>query len=229
MNYQILSAKALIFVFLINFSCTSKATFRTFDKYITFDEERIELSLRYLNERHGIDTESIEIEPKMVVLHWTVVPSIEKTFDVFDPAILPSAREGLQGASALNVSSQYLVDRDGTIFKLMPENHFARHTIGLNHCAVGIENIGSDEMPLTKAQEKANEQIIRYLKSKYAITHVIGHHEYQLFKDHPYWKETDPNYLTVKTDPGDKFMRAVRKRIADLNLLGVEEAGASNN
>ncbi|WP_143961024.1 N-acetylmuramoyl-L-alanine amidase [Litoribacter populi] len=229
MNYKLLFAILIWFAFFCNLSCAPNATFRTFDKFINYDEERIELSLKYLNDRHGIETETVEIEPKMVVLHWTVVPTIEKTFDVFDPSVLPAARDGLQGASALNVSSQYLVDQDGTIFKLMPENHFARHTIGLNHCAVGIENIGSDEMPLTKAQEKANEQIIRYLKSKYDITHVIGHHEYQLFKEHPYWKETDPGYLTVKTDPGDKFMKAVRKRIADMNLAGVTELESSNN
>jgi len=202
-------------------SCASKATFRTFDKFIDYGDEREALTLQYIRDRHGLETESIEITPRMVVLHWTVVPTIEQTFHVFNPPILAGARPDLQTASALNVSSQFLVDRDGTIFRLMPENHFARHVIGLNHLAIGIENIGSDSKPLTRAQLNANEEIIRYLKGKYSITHVIGHYEYKAFQEHPYWKETDATYLTEKTDPGERFMRRIRKRIRDLDVLGV--------
>jgi N-acetylmuramoyl-L-alanine amidase len=214
--------KYLIFILaLAAVSCAGKPTFRTYDKPINYGEERKELTLQYIRERHGLKGESIEITPRMVVLHWTVVPTIEQTFHVFDPPTLAGARADLQTASALNVSSQFLVDRDGTIFKLMPENHFARHTIGLNHLAIGIENIGSYSNPLTNAQLKANEAIIRYVKGKYDITHVIGHYEYQEFRDHPYWKETDATYLTQKTDPGEKFMRRIRKRIRDLEIGGL--------
>jgi N-acetylmuramoyl-L-alanine amidase len=212
-----------LIVALLVGSCASKSTFRTFDKFITYDQERIDLSLRYLNDRHDIEAESVIIEPKMVVLHWTVIPNVEKTFDAFNPSTLPSARENITSASALNVSSQYLVDRDGTIFKLMPENYFARHTIGLNHCAIGIENIGSADEPLTASQLEANEQIIRYLKDKYDISYVIGHYEYKLFQYHPLWKETDPDYLTDKDDPGEAFMKAIRKQIKDMDIKGVEE------
>ncbi|HSJ68941.1 MAG TPA: peptidoglycan recognition family protein [Anditalea sp.] len=214
--------KWLLYILILGASsCAGKPTFRTFDKLIDYGEEREELTLQYIRDRHGIETESIEITPRMVVLHWTVVPTIEQTFYVFDPHMLAGARPDLQTASALNVSSQFLVDRDGTIFRLMPENHFARHVIGLNHLAIGIENIGSDSNPLTKAQLKANEEIIRYLKGKYDITHVIGHYEYIEFQGHPYWKETDASYLTEKTDPGERFMRWIRKRIRDLEIEGV--------
>lgn len=57
----------------------------------------------------------------------------------------------MAGSSALNVSTQFLVDRDGTIFRLLPDTTFARHVIGLNHLAIGIENIGCDDMPVTQA------------------------------------------------------------------------------
>jgi len=214
--------KYLIFILsLAAASCASKSTFRTFDKFIDYGQERQELTLEYIKDRHGIDSDNIEITPRMVVLHWTVVPSIEQTFHVFNPPMLAGARPDLQTASALNVSSQFLVDRDGTIFRLMPENHFARHVIGLNHLAIGIENIGSDSNPLTRAQLNSNEQIIRYLKRKYDITHVIGHYEYKEFRDHPYWRETDASYLTEKSDPGERFMRRIRKRIKDLDVMGV--------
>lgn len=200
-------------------SC-SRPTFRVLEKPLDFNEERQALSLAYLKERHGIETDVPSIEPRVVVLHWTAVPSVEKTFDVFEPSILPSAREAISGASALNVSSQFVIDRDGAIFRLLPDTAFARHVIGLNYCAIGVENIGSGQMPLTKAQVDANVALIRYLKSKYPIEYVIGHYEYQSFIGHPLWKETDPDYLTRKSDPGEKFMRKVRNRIKDLNLQG---------
>jgi len=58
----------------------------------------------------------------------------------------------------------YLIDRDGTIFQQLPDTVFARHVIGLNHCTIGVENVGGGKDPLTKAQLKAKEQLIRYLE-----------------------------------------------------------------
>jgi N-acetylmuramoyl-L-alanine amidase len=173
--------------------------------------------LQYLKNRHGLDQKEATITPQMVVVHWTAIDNIELTFEVFDPPTL-GGRADLTSASNLNVSSQFLIDRDGTIFRLLPDRTFARHTIGLNYLAIGIENIGGDKDPLTKAQLKANEQLIRYLKRKYPIDYVIGHHEYQNFQNTPLWKEADPNYRTVKTDPGEKFMKKLRKNLSDLGL-----------
>lgn len=204
-------------------SCSQKATFTILDKPITWNTEREQLSLTYLKERHGLEKTKATIEPRMVVVHWTAIKSIELTFDVFNPPTL-GGRADLTGASNLNVSSQFLIDRDGTIFRLLPETTFARHVIGLNYMAIGIENIGSDDMPLTKAQLSANEQLIRYLKRKYPIEYVIGHHEYQNFQKTDLWKETDPNYRTVKTDPGDKFMNQLRKKLEDLKLKPVPKS-----
>ena len=201
-------------------SCSPKPTFRILDKPITWNAEREQLSLQYLKERHGLTQNSATIQPQMVVVHWTAIKNIEVTFDVFDSPTL-GGRADLTGASNLNVSSQFLIDRDGTIFRLLPDTTFARHVIGLNYLAIGIENIGSDEMPLTKAQLQANEQLIRHLKRKYPIDYVIGHHEYQNFQGTDLWKETDPNYRTVKSDPGDKFMNQLRKKLSDLNLKPV--------
>jgi N-acetyl-anhydromuramyl-L-alanine amidase AmpD len=210
------------FALLLAFSCSPKATFRIIDKPITWNTERERLSIQYLKERHGLDKTTASIEPQMVVVHWTAIDNIEVTFDVFNPPTL-GGRADLTGASNLNVSSQFLIDRDGTIFRFLPDTTFARHVIGLNYLAIGIENIGSDDMPLTKAQLKSNELLIRYLKRKYPIDYVIGHHEYQNFQTTKLWKETDPDYRTVKSDPGDKFMNQLRKKLSDLNLKPVPQ------
>ncbi len=214
----------LLIAFTLVTSCSSsRPTFRTIYKPIIFDSQRSALSLQYLNERYHIVQNAPVIQPVMVVLHWTAIPSLEKTFDAFNRSTLPDARKGIQYASTLNVSSQYLVDRDGTIFQLMPDTVFARHVIGLNYCAIGVENVGSEKQPLTKAQLKANVQLIRYLKTKYPIKYVIGHYEYKKFIGTPLWKETNPDYLTQKTDPGVSFMKKVRERIKDLHIGGAPE------
>jgi N-acetylmuramoyl-L-alanine amidase len=207
----------LILVFVA--SCAHQPDITIIQKPIIFDDTRKSLSIDYLKQRHDIEQTDAKITPKMVVVHWTVIPTLEKTFDVFNPVALPSSRTAISGASSLNVSAHFLVDRDGTIYQLLPTNIFARHTIGLNHTAIGIENIADGKtLPLTQAQIDANIQLIRHLSSRHDIEYVIGHHEYQQFIGHSLWKETDPNYLTNKTDPGDKNIRLIRAGLATLDL-----------
>jgi N-acetyl-anhydromuramyl-L-alanine amidase AmpD len=195
------------------------------DRPIPFDQERVDLTLEYLEERYGlIQTEPV-IEPKMVVVHYTVIPTLEKTFTAFETSELPGSRAGIASAGSLNVSSQFLIDLDGTIYRLMPENYMARHVIGLNHCAIGIENVGgTNEVPLTDAQLEANISLIRYLKHKYEIDYLIGHQEYTLFEDHELWLEKDDSYRTKKSDPGIQFMKDIRTATSDLGFLALPEA-----
>ena len=182
------------------------------DKPIIFDQERTNLTLEYLSDHYGLEQREPTIEPKMVVLHWTVIPTLEKSFEAFYNPTLPEWRPEISGASGLNVSSQFLVDQDGKIYRLMPENYMARHVIGLNHCAIGIENVGgTGDTKLTRAQLRANKWLVKYLKKKYNIDYVIGHYEYTLFEDHPLWLEKDEGYRTHKTDPGEKFLKRVKR------------------
>lgn len=210
-------ASFLFFISILWNGQASAQTFRIFEKPITYNEEREKLSLEYLKVRHGIEQESAIINPTMVVVHWTAVSTLEATFDIFNPVHL-GGRPDLTTASPLNVSAHFLVDRDGFIFRLLPDTTFARHTIGLNYTAIGIENIGGPDAPLTRAQLKANAELIEYLHKKYQLTYVIGHHEYYAFQGSPIWKETDPDYLTLKEDPGDRFMKRLRRRLKEHNF-----------
>lgn len=212
-----LQIRSIFALFLVFPWFTNAQTFRIFEKPIIFNEERETLSLEYLEKRHGIIQETAIIQPKMVVVHWTAINTLESTFDVFNPVYL-AGRPELTAASKLNVSAHFLVDRDGAIFRLLPDTTFGRHTIGLNYMAIGIENIGGPDAPLTKAQVKANAALIRYLHKKHNLEYVIGHHEYYVFQGTPLWKETDPNYITQKQDPGDKFMIRLRKKLSDLSF-----------
>lgn len=225
-SYKLLKPICFIahFVGLLLLGACASPTFRTFHKPIIFNAERKKLSLEYMENRHKIKQDSPYITPKMIVLHWTAIPTLEQTFDTFNSPVLPGARSGIASASSLNVSSQFLIDRDGAIFQLLPDTAFARHVIGLNYCAIGVENVGSDKEPLTKAQLKANEALVRYLARRYNIEYLIGHYEYKSFVNHPLWREADPDYLTEKIDPGVSFMKRIRKRVKDLNLKGAPQS-----
>jgi N-acetylmuramoyl-L-alanine amidase len=202
---------------------------RIVDRPISFSSQRQEMTRAYITEHYGVKPADITITPRMVVLHWTAIDDFAASFRAFDRETLGD-RPDLAGASPVNVSIQFLVDRDGTIYRLMPENWMARHVIGLNYDAIGVENVGGADGVdnLTDAQIKANTELVRYLKRKYpTIEYLIGHHEYQLFEKHPLWRELDNAYRTAKIDPGPRFMNAVRSQVASLGLKGAPEIVAA--
>lgn len=206
-----------ILFLLLYVSC--KPQVEIIDKPIIFDETRKELTLEYLKDHYGLEQDAPTIDPKMIVLHWTAIPTFEGSFDAFKNVKLPSWRPDIKNASALNVSSHFLIDQDGTIYRLMPETTMARHVIGLNHAAIGVENVGGTEgKPLTDAQLKSNIALVEYLADKYHIDYLIGHYEYRNFENHPLWLEKDDGYRTKKTDPGEDFMRKVRQATQNLNF-----------
>jgi len=193
------------------------------DRPIRFSEQRVKGTLQYIQNHYGESPADISIVPRIIVLHWTAIDGFEESFAAFDPEELGGSRPGLAAAGDLNVSIQFLVDRDGTVYRLMPENWMARHCIGLNYSAIGVENVGGGDGidNLTDAQIEANTQLVRYLVEKYpTIEYLIGHMEYLEFEGDPLWLERDPGYRTEKTDPGDRFMTAVRNGVADLGLEG---------
>lgn len=214
--------RGLFFVLLALIISSCSIQKKIIDKPIIFDAEREQLTKTYLLERYGLEKETSEIVPKMIVLHWTAISTFESSFDAFYQTKLPNWRPELENVSGLNVSSHFLVGQDGTIYRLMPETTMARHIIGLNHVAIGIENVGgTKDTPLTKSQLKSNIKLVTYLKKKYTVDYVIGHYEYTNFEGHELWLEKDEGYRTKKTDPGEEFMKEVRKATKKLNFKPV--------
>ena len=179
------------------------------DKPIRFGPQRIVLTQQYIERHYGIEADTIEIHPRMIVVHYTAIATLDASWRAFYPETLPGTRADIARASALNVSAHYLVDRDGTIYRLMHDHWMARHVIGLNYYAIGIENVGNDD--LTPAQLEADRRLICYLLRKYpAIRYLIGHYEYRHFEGSPLWLEKDPGYRTLKHAPGRSFMAKLR-------------------
>jgi len=194
------------------------------DKPIVFDQERIRLTQEYMRKHYGIVQNDITIKPQAIVLHYTAINSFESTWNYFNHTRIEAERAALQKESELNVSAQFLVDRDGTIYRLMLENWMARHCIGLNHVSIGVENVGDDkDFPLTEAQVDADAALVRYLAARFPIVYLLGHQEYRRMEKTPLFYEAVPGYRTEKSDPGEEFMRRVREKVADLHLKAPPE------
>ena len=205
-------------------TCTTKPIqpLQIIDKPIDFGDERIAMTKEYIKTHYGMSVDNIEITPKIILLHWTAEMSFDKSFKRLQPQKLLTDRKDIAKASLLNVSAQFLVARDGTIYRLMPENWMARHVIGLNYSSIGIENVGGQgnkKDDLTPAQVQANIDLVYYLKGKYpSIEYLVGHHEYRQMEKTLLWLEKDKGYRTVKNDPGDLFVNKVYSKTKNLGL-----------
>lgn len=177
---------------------------------IKFTKFRYQLTQDYIKTHYEIDAKNINITPKIVVVHHTAIDDYKKSLGRFTDERLPSDRPDLDnGSTSVNVSTHFMVERDGTIHQLMPLEYMARHVIGLNYNSIGIENVGGENSKdnLTEAQLKSNVEIIKYLQQKYAsIRYVIAHYEYRCFEGDDLWLEKDKGYRTKKDDPSKRFM-----------------------
>jgi hypothetical protein len=188
------------------------------DKPITWNEEREQLTREYRAAHYGEKSATSEIDPTIIVVHHTAIDTLKDSFKAFDGVRLKS-RKKLLAASALNVSAHFLVDRDGTVYQLMPTTRMARHVIGLNWTAIGIENVGGNKRELTGEQIRANAKLVRHLKREHPrITTLIAHSEYQRFRQSSLWKERDTLYITAKRDPAPSVMEGIRRRVDGLGL-----------
>ena len=182
------------------------------DRPVRLTEYRKQLMREYALLHYG--ETFTEIVPQVVVVHWTEMPEADGVYDYFYKEV---RQDG-----TLNVCSQFLVDRDGTIFRLTPETMLDRHAIGYNWCAIGIENVGgvNRKEDLTPEQLQANTLLIRYLQEKYpTIRYVLGHYQQVTAKASGLYKEQVQGYFHGKVDPGPKFMKALQKNLKDTGLV----------
>lgn len=72
----------------------------------------------------------------------------------------------------------FLVRKDGTIYRLRPEDKVGAHAYGSNYNSIGICFEGrymEEDMP--EAQKQAGKELVAYLKEKYSITLVQAHRD----------------------------------------------------
>ncbi len=192
-----------------------------------FTEERFRLTADYCRTHYGMESAELRA-PEMIVVHYTAFATLGESYRFFAPPRLDRvSRRDIKGGGAVNVSAHYLIDRDGTVLQLAPDNVVCRHTIGFNHAAIGIENVGRNARDLTEAQATATAELISRLVARHpSIAYLIGHDQYRR-TDLPHWglfREDDRSYrFTPKVDPGPAFMARVRELLGERHGIVLKE------
>jgi len=160
---------------------------------------------------HHYGSSDIHIDPKVIVLHYTcgsAYASAHATFESDAPNM--GVKPG--------VVSQFVIDKDGTIYQQIPLAYVGRHTVGLNHVAFGIECVeecsSGDAQAVSaimhrKPQLKSLVALVRWLMYRYQISlsDVIGHgmaNDSPYFRDLEGWKNdhtdwSQPQILLLRT------------------------------
>jgi beta-N-acetylhexosaminidase len=148
--------------------------------------------------------------PKVVVQHITVTSDFESVYNTFANDVPDPELNELPGTC-----SHFVVDRDGTIYQLVPLAIMCRHTVGLNHRSVGIEHVARTDAELlgNDRQLAASHRLTRWLACRFGIERrdVIGHNE---SLSSPYHEERVPR-LRTQTH-GDMTRASMRTYKSDL-------------
>ena len=81
-----------IFFFFLLLLPHVACAFTIVQKPILFNQTRIELTREYQRHHYGIKSARIEIDPKIIVLHWTETKTLNKAFQEFYSPFLSSTR-----------------------------------------------------------------------------------------------------------------------------------------
>jgi N-acetylmuramoyl-L-alanine amidase len=181
-------------------------------KPIPFGPERKADMARYAQRHYGIDDYRLR-DPRVIVEHYTATASFAPVFDYFSRNEPDPELHELPG-----VCSHYVIDRDGTIYRLVPTSIMCRHTVGLNWTAIGIEHVGQSDAQVmgNPRQRAASLRLTRALQGRYGIAsrNVIGHNEN---RESPFHRE---RVASLRTQTHADFPKAVmdgyRRRLARL-------------
>ncbi len=160
---------------------------------IPFGTQRKAETVAYTRRHYGsFETPTWRLKnPHVIVIHYTEA-SYSSTFNTFASDVPDSELHELPATSA-----QFVIDTDGTIHQLVSLGTMARHTVGLNWTAIGIEHVGfSDAQVLgDRRQITASLHLVRWLRCRYgiAVKNVIGHNE---SLSSPYHHEDVPSLRT---------------------------------
>jgi N-acetylmuramoyl-L-alanine amidase len=144
-------------------------------KPIPFSAQRRAEMAQYAARHYGLHTWRLE-HPRVIVEHYTASTSFSSAWNTFASDAPDSELHERPGTCA-----HFVIDRDGTIYQLVPLNTMCRHTVGLNWTAIGIEHVGtSDTSVLQNAKQiAASLKLTLWLMHRFGISlpNVIGHNE----------------------------------------------------
>ena len=143
-------------------------------KPIPFGAKRKAEMAHYAERHYGIH--SYVLKPRVIVEHVTATSSFSSAYNTFAADVPDAELHALPGTCA-----HFIIDRDGTIYQLVPLNVMCRHTVGLNYVAIGIEHVGLSDADVLgdPAQMRSSLALTAWLMSRFGISmaNVIGHNE----------------------------------------------------
>jgi N-acetyl-anhydromuramyl-L-alanine amidase AmpD len=165
----------------------------------------------YSRRHYGIDAYELK-NPRVVVQHVTVTDDFESVYNTFANDTADPELGELPG-----VCSHYVVDKDGTIYQLVPVSIMCRHTVGLNYTSIGIEHVAQTDADLlaNKRQMRASLALTRWLRCRHDIEpgDVIGHNE---SLSSPYHRERVARLRTqTHGDMTRPSMQTYRRKLGD--------------
>jgi beta-N-acetylhexosaminidase len=142
---------------------------------IPFGPARRAETVRYAERHYGLKTWRL-VHPHVIVEHYTASTTFTSAWNTFASDLPDAELHELPGTCA-----QFVIDRDGTIYQLVPLTTICRHTVGLNWTAIGIEHVGTSDASIlaNPRQMRASLQLTLWLMHRYDISlpNVIGHAE----------------------------------------------------
>jgi beta-N-acetylhexosaminidase len=185
---------------------------REVTKPIPYGPERRADMADYAQRHYGMHDFRLR-DPKVIVEHYTATSSFAPVFDYFSRNEPDPELNELPG-----ICSHYVIDRDGTIYRLVRTSIMCRHTVGLNWTAIGIEHVGQSDAQVmgNPRQLAASLRLTRSLQGRYGIAtrNVIGHNEN---RDSPFHRE---RVARLRTQTHGDFPRSVmdgyRRRLGRL-------------
>lgn len=181
-------------------------------KPIPYGQERRADMAAYARRHYGIDDFRLR-DPKVIVEHYTVTSTFAPVWGSFAENVPDPELHELPG-----ICSHYVIDRDGTIYRLVPTSLMCRHAVGLNWTAIGIEHVGQSDAQVmgNRRQLAASLRLTRALQGRFGIgtRNVIGHNE---SRESPFHRE---RVARLRTQTHADFPRAVmdgyRRRLGRL-------------
>ena len=144
-------------------------------KPIPFGAQRKAETAAYAKRHYGVATWRL-VAPRVIVEHYTASESFSSTYSTFSADTPDSELHELPG-----VCAHFVIDKDGTIYQLVPLTVMCRHTVGLNYTAIGIEHVGTSDAEIlgNPRQLSASLRLTAWLMGRFHIQlrNVIGHNE----------------------------------------------------
>ncbi len=179
---------------------------------IPFNSKRRSETASYSQRHYGLATWRLQ-HPHVIVEHYTASTSFSSAWSTFAADVPDTELHELPG-----ICAQFVIDRDGTIYQLVPLTTICRHTVGLNWTAIGIEHVGtSDSSVLRNPRQLASSLALTlWLMHRYGITlpNVIGHSESLASRYHR--ERYAPWRCQTHADWSHNDMRVYRARLAGL-------------